>query len=123
MILSIIGAVFISLGLVFFFGTALGLLRFPDFYTRMHAAGKGDTLSTILMLLGFGSLELREIPEHGFSAFLVFIKIFLIGVFIFNANPTASHAISHAGYKLGIKPWKNKNDSGQDEDIQQGSRP
>ena len=40
----------ISLGLLFFFGTSLGLLRLPDFYTRMHAAGKGDTLSSLLIL-------------------------------------------------------------------------
>ena len=41
------------LGLVFFLGTAVGMVRFPDFYTRMHAAGKGDTLSTMLMLAGW----------------------------------------------------------------------
>ncbi|MBT3785210.1 sodium:proton antiporter, partial [bacterium] len=34
-------------GLFFFFGTSVGLLRFPGFYTRMHAAGKGDTLSSV----------------------------------------------------------------------------
>ena len=39
------------LGLVFFLGTAVGMVRFPDFYTRMHAAGKGDTLSTMLSSL------------------------------------------------------------------------
>ena len=43
---------FIVMGLIFFLGTSIGLLRFPDFYTRMHAAGKGDTLSTVLILLG-----------------------------------------------------------------------
>ena len=37
-----------------FLGSAVGMVRFPDFYTRMHAAGKGDTLSTMLMLLGSG---------------------------------------------------------------------
>ena len=36
---------FILVGLVFFFGCVVGLIRFPDLYTRMHAAGKGDTLS------------------------------------------------------------------------------
>ena len=39
-------------GLFFFFATTIGVLRFPDFYTRMHAAGKGDTLSSLLILVG-----------------------------------------------------------------------
>ncbi|MED6325932.1 MAG: monovalent cation/H(+) antiporter subunit G, partial [Verrucomicrobiota bacterium] len=39
-----IAYILIVVGLVFFLGTSIGLLRFPDFYTRMHAAGKGDTL-------------------------------------------------------------------------------
>ena len=52
--LQIIGVFCGVLGLVFFLGSAVGMVRFPDFYTRMHAAGKGDTLSTMLMLLGSG---------------------------------------------------------------------
>ena len=47
-----IAYILIVVGLVFFLGTSIGLLRFPDFYTRMHAAGKGDTLSTVLILAG-----------------------------------------------------------------------
>ena len=50
--MMILGCILISIGLLFFLGTAVGLLRFPDFYSRMHAAGKGDTLSTVLILLG-----------------------------------------------------------------------
>ena len=42
----------VASGLIFFFATTVGLLRFPDFYSRMHAAGKGDTLSSLLMLAG-----------------------------------------------------------------------
>ena len=44
-IITVIAVLFIVTGLIFFLGAAIGLLRFPDFYTRMHAAGKGDTLS------------------------------------------------------------------------------
>ena len=46
MIAEIICIVCIVLGLIFFLGTNIGLFRFPDFYTRVHAAGKGDTFST-----------------------------------------------------------------------------
>ena len=47
---QIIGFILAVVGLVFFLGTAVGMVRFPDFYTRMHAAGKGDSLSTMLIL-------------------------------------------------------------------------
>ena len=49
--LEICGMTLAGLGLLFFLGAAVGLFRFPDFYTRIHAAGKGDTLSSLLILL------------------------------------------------------------------------
>ena len=52
--LQFAGMILGVLGLLFFVGTSVGMIRFPDFYSRMHAAGKGDTLSTMLMLAGFG---------------------------------------------------------------------
>ncbi len=81
----------------------MGLLRFPDFYSRMHAAGKGDTLSSLLMLFG---LTLYEFHELNLATVLVGFKILLIMVFIFMASPTATHAITDAGYESGVKPWQ-----------------
>ena len=49
--MDIIVIVLTVTALLFFFATTVGLLRFPDFYSRMHAAGKGDTLSSLLILL------------------------------------------------------------------------
>ena len=89
-------------GLVFFYTTTIGILRFPDFYSRMHAAGKGDTLSSLLMLL---SLVLYNFHEVNLANLLGAAKILLIVVFIFMASPTATHAIIDAGYESDIKPW------------------
>jgi multicomponent Na+:H+ antiporter subunit G len=89
-------------GLLFFFATTVGLLRFPDFYSRMHAAGKGDTLSSLLMLL---ALTLYNFHEVNLANLLVAIKILLIVVFIFMASPTATHAITDAAFESGLKPW------------------
>jgi len=89
-------------GLLFFFATTVGLLRFPDFYSRMHAAGKGDTLSSLLMLL---ALALYNFHEANLANLLVAIKILLIVVFIFMASPTATHAITDAAFESGVKPW------------------
>jgi multicomponent Na+:H+ antiporter subunit G len=69
----------------------------------MHAAGKGDTLSSLLMLLG---LALYEFHELNFDTVLVALKILLILVFIFMASPTATHAITDAGYESGVRPWQ-----------------
>ena len=91
--------------LFFFFATTIGLLRLPDFYSRMHAAGKGDTLSSLLILL---ALMLYNFHEVNLANLLVAIKILLIVVFIFMASPTATHAITDAGFESGAKPWTKK---------------
>ena len=93
-------------GLFFFFATTVGLLRFPDFYSRMHAAGKGDTLSSLLMLAG---LALYEFHDFNLATVLVGLKILLITVFIFMASPTATHAITDAGFESGVQPWQKEN--------------
>ena len=89
-------------GIVFFCATTVGILRFPDFYSRMHAAGKGDTLSSLLMLL---ALVLYNFHEINLANLLVALKILLIVVFIFMASPTATHAITDAAFESGVKPW------------------
>ena len=103
--MTIVVIVLILTGLLFFFATTVGILRFPDFYARMHAAGKGDTLSSLLMLL---PLALYNFHEMDMANLLVALKILLVGVFIFMASPTATHAIIDAGYEAGIKPWTKK---------------
>ena len=96
--MDFLGYTLISSGLVFFLGTTIGLLRFPDFYTRMHAAGKGDTLSTVMILIGCICL----VP----MGLLLAIKILLIINFIFIGSPTATHAMMDAGNKAGATPWR-----------------
>jgi len=73
---------------------ALGLLRMPDFFTRMHAAGITDTLGADLILLGL-------MFQAGFS--LVSVKLLLIGAFLFFTSPTSTHAIANAGYTAGLR--------------------
>ena len=91
--LHLLGMFFGSLGLVFFLGAAVGLIRFPDFYTRMHAAGKGDTLYTMLMLTGFGLVTMED---FSLGSWLLFVKIMGVVLFIFIASPTVSHVLMRA---------------------------
>ena len=89
--------IFFMLAGFFFFTTAtLGLLRLPDFYARLHATGKGDTLAVVLSLIGLAAYQ-------GFS--LTSAKIVFIAVFMFLAQPTATHAISRAAFRCGVQPW------------------
>jgi multicomponent Na+:H+ antiporter subunit G len=92
----ILSVIFLAGGLFFFTTATIGLLRFPDFFSRLHATGKGDTLAVLLSLIGLGFYE-------GIS--LTSLKIVFIAVFMFLAQPTATHAISRAGLRSGLKPW------------------
>ncbi len=94
---TIIAGVFIFSGCFFVFVAAVGIVRFPDFFSRIHPAGKTDTLGQAMLLLGLLIYE-------GFT--FVSIKLVIIIVFLLVANPTATHAIANAAYAVGLKPWQ-----------------
>jgi multicomponent Na+:H+ antiporter subunit G len=93
---SIITTVLLVLGLLFILLGVVGILRLPDFYTRLHAMGKCDTLGVTLVLLALAVYA-------GWS--LSSAKLLLISVFIGLANPTATHALGRAALKSGLQPW------------------
>ncbi|HDH05665.1 MAG TPA: monovalent cation/H(+) antiporter subunit G [Nitrospirae bacterium] len=93
----IITGILLALGCFFIVVASIGIVRFPDFYSRMHPAGKADTLGQFLVLSGLMVYE-------GFS--LVSIKLLIIIIFIFIVNPTATHALAKAAYLSGVKPWE-----------------
>jgi len=103
MIINTISIFLICVGIVFFIGGAVGILRFPDFYTRMHAAGKGDTCSMLLILAG---LALYQFHDPSMANFLVVGKMVFIAMFIMSTCPTSTHALIKAGFQEGIKMWK-----------------
>ena len=103
MIANLFSILLIVGGLLFFFGAVIGILRFPDFYTRMHAAGKGDTLSSFLILCGFAAYELQDFT---WASALVALKIVGIGIFVMLTSPTSTHVLMEAGYDDRIRPWK-----------------
>ncbi|MBL6827212.1 MAG: monovalent cation/H(+) antiporter subunit G [Opitutales bacterium] len=112
MLLKIVGIVSGILGLIFFLGSAVGMLRFPDFYTRMHAAGKGDTLSTMLMLGGFG---LVTMDDFSLGSWLLLIKILGVVLFIYLTTPTSSHALMRAAFEDDEMPMT-------EEDLKKANR-
>lgn len=84
-----------------FFGVtgAVGLLRFPDFYTRLHAASVTDTSCAGLIVVGL-------ILQAGIS--LMSIKLLLILLILAYTSPTATHALAKAAMHGGLKPVLHK---------------
>jgi len=95
MVLSIASWLCLVSGGLFCVVGALGMLRMPDFYTRMHAASVIETLGAGLILLG---LMLQAGPT------LVTVKLLFVGLLIFFASPTATHALARAALVRGLKP-------------------
>lgn len=95
LVIDIFGWAFILTGCFFAVVGALGLLRLPDVYTRIHSAGVVDTVAAFFLLIGFSFYA-------GFS--LVTVKLVLILAFIFFTSPTATNALANAMYSQGIKP-------------------
>lgn len=82
-------------GSVFALIGAIGIVRLPDVYSRMHGAGMIDTLGAALILLG---LMLQS------GHWLVTVKLLLIGVFLFFTSPTTTFALARAALNAGVKP-------------------
>ena len=94
-------------GLFFFTGGAIGILRFPDFYSRLHPAGKLDTAGQFMVL---SAVALYVIHDLSLESVLTAGKIVLIVIFVYITSPTATHAIVDAGVRAGLKPWEKETD-------------
>lgn len=94
-ILNLASWVLIVAGSAFCLIGALGLLRMPDFFTRMHGASLVDTLGAGLLLLGM-------MLQAGFT--LVTAKLLMIVLLLFFTSPTSTHALARAARARGVEP-------------------
>ena len=111
MILEVLSGLILCVGIFLFVSGTLGLMRLPDFYCRMHATGKCDTLGALLVLIGLAIY-------NGFN--LVTLKIIFIAVFIFVANPTATHAIGRAALINDVPPWMKGSERDRSPNVAEG---
>jgi multicomponent Na+:H+ antiporter subunit G len=93
--LNAIGASLVVFGAALAIVGAIGVLRFPDFYTRIHAASITDTGGATLAIAGLAMIS---------GASLVTIKLVIIWVFIMATSPTAAHALASAAFGSGERP-------------------
>lgn len=87
-LLCLVGAALAVIGTV-------GVLRFPDFYTRLHAASVTDTGAATITLVGMALLA---------PTWLIVFKLAAIWLFLFLTGPTGSHALANAAHTAGLQP-------------------
>lgn len=96
-----LGSACLLLGAFLILSGGVGVLRFPDFFTRMHAAGVTETLATTLILFGLMLIA-------GWN--IVSFKLVLILLFIMITSPVASHALAKAALHGKLQPLVDERD-------------
>jgi len=102
-----LGWFFIVSGSLFVLTGGIGLLRLPDFYTRIHAAGITDTMGAWLILIGL-------MFSSGWS--LVTAKLVMLLIFLVMTSPLASHALAKAAFMRGLQPMLGRELQREDDD-------
>jgi len=82
-------------GSAFLLTGAIGMIRLPDMFSRMHGAGIIDTMGTTMLVLGM-------MLQAGLT--IVSIKLFMILLFLMFTSPTTTHALARAALDAGLKP-------------------
>ena len=96
---EIIAVILLVCSLFFFLASAIGMIRLPDFYSRLHASGNSETLGLMLACLG---LVIYEGPT------LLSVKIIIVFLLVFLANPIGTHILGKAALKSGNPVWTKK---------------
>lgn len=84
-------------GLFFCIASVVGMIRMPDYYSRIHASGNSETLGLMLPCIGL-------VIACGWS--LLSLKLILLFVIVFFCNPIGTHAIGRAAFLSGHPVWK-----------------
>lgn len=95
--INILQGILMLAGALYMLIAALGIVRLPDLFTRMHASTKGASLGVMLLMGGVALHFLEEV---------VFARTVAITFFVLLTAPVAAHAIGRAGYFVGIKLWE-----------------
>ena len=97
-----IAGLFLAGGAFFLLASAIGMLRLPAFYCRLHASGNSETLGVMLSFMGLVIYE---------GLTLTSLKMIMIFLLIFLGNPIGTHILSKAAYKSGHHVWTLEEDA------------
>ena len=106
MLVLVLSWFFIVTGSFFAIIGAVGTVRFPDFWSRLHAASITDSAGVILLLIGMAL-------QAGVG--LVAVKLVIIGIFLFITGPTSTHAVANAALVSGLRPTEAPGLAGPDQ--------
>ena len=98
-LINVASVISLILGIFFILTGSIGILRLPDVFARIHAAGMIDTGGTAFFLLG-------TILQAGWS--LITVKLILIGVFVFFTSPVTSHVTANLARQKNLMPLGKK---------------
>jgi len=101
-LMNISSWIFLFIGSFLCISGGIGILRFPDFYTRMHVVGVTETLATVMILIGL----MLQNPGG-----LVILKLIMILLMTFLISPTASHALAKAARNNNLMPVLDKHEN------------
>lgn len=93
---DIVSGVLFAGSAFFFFAGSVGLVRFPDVYTRLHALTKSDNLGLGLLITGLAFQA---------ESWMTVIKLGLIWLFLIFASATSCHLVAKAALESGVRPW------------------
>lgn len=99
MALSILGGALMAVGIFFFVAGTTGLLRFPDFFTRLHAITKADNLGLGFVVAGL-ALTATDAAEV--------VKLLVIWMAVLAGSATACYLTSRAALRRGMQPWRKR---------------
>jgi multicomponent Na+:H+ antiporter subunit G len=92
---SIVGGLFALVGLLFIAGGTIGFLRFPDFYTRLHASGVADGVGAVIVIAGLAVLA---------SDWALVARLLLLACLVIALGPTLSQLAANAAHAAGLAP-------------------
>jgi multicomponent Na+:H+ antiporter subunit G len=97
MLIDVLTTILLLAGAFFFFAGTLGLLRFPDVYTRLHALTKADNVGLGLIVLGL-AIQSESLAGAG--------KLLLIWMLVMLAGASSANLIARGALRRGIRLWK-----------------
>jgi multicomponent Na+:H+ antiporter subunit G len=102
--LDLLTTALLGIGSVVALTGSAGVLRFPEFYSRLHASGKTDSLAQVLIMTAL----LLQTPRYPALAMNAGPRLVMITLFILFTSPVATHAITKAARLSGLEPWTKK---------------
>lgn len=110
LVLDVLSWASILAGLFFMIVGAVGVLRLPDVYTRLHAAGMTDTMGAGFLILGMCFHTVQGMLHGETTWWTVLVRLVLVYGFVLFTSPIATHALARAGLAGGLEPWTAPND-------------